>query len=543
MLRWILCFFLLLSLFPLSAKAAPVTVRLALLIGNNNGGAAVEKLRYAEQDARKMRHLLQQLGGYQPRHIWLSLGRRASSVQQTLVKMEWTIRKLRKKHGKRLRLVLLVYYSGHAKRGQLLLGSSRLPFHKLRLFLKRVKASLKLVILDACESGGFMKTRGLKRRKEVFAFPAVNVTPSAKGEVIITATGSQGNAHEDPRLRGGIFTHYLLSGLRGAADRNGDGHVTLEEAYLYSYSRSLERTILSRQGPQRARFSKRLSGYGSLVLTTLSRQRAWLQLKKNVSGEFFVWNHKRDLLLAEVVKSRGKRIILALSPGRYVLQWRRYGGVFHKTITLSNNQRFVLQANGRRLAYHQGAVPRGGPVATVSGDGYQALGEEMLGFGVAASYRMSLGMLTPGLQQGGQFSFLWTLEKAGAPSLTLVFQVGYQYGFSPISDKLKVDQHFADFDIGLLWTLMRRSFLWWGLGGVVRTHSIFQSVQSNAQRARKDLLSFSGGPALLSSLQWGLPKRFFVQANVLAGLRLINLGGEGKVLFDGELTLGIGRRF
>ena len=49
-------------------------------------------------------------------------------------------------------------------------------------------------------------------------------------------------AAEFDHHRHGVFTHYLLAGLGGAADRNRDGTVTLKEAFAYAYPRVLEET-------------------------------------------------------------------------------------------------------------------------------------------------------------------------------------------------------------------------------------------------------------------------------------------------------------
>ncbi len=40
---------------------------------------------------------------------------------------------------------------------------------------------------------------------------------------------------EDHGLRQGVFTYYLLRGLKGQADTNGDYLVTIKELYTYVY--------------------------------------------------------------------------------------------------------------------------------------------------------------------------------------------------------------------------------------------------------------------------------------------------------------------
>jgi uncharacterized caspase-like protein len=54
-----------------------------------------------------------------------------------------------------------------------------------------------------------------------------------KGKIIITASGPNEVSVENDDLGHGVFTYYLLEGLRGAADSDGDGIVTVDEAYGY----------------------------------------------------------------------------------------------------------------------------------------------------------------------------------------------------------------------------------------------------------------------------------------------------------------------
>ncbi len=54
-----------------------------------------------------------------------------------------------------------------------------------------------------------------------------------KGKIILTASGANEVSEEDEKLEHGVFTYYLLEGLRGKADIDGDGLVTVDEAYRY----------------------------------------------------------------------------------------------------------------------------------------------------------------------------------------------------------------------------------------------------------------------------------------------------------------------
>jgi uncharacterized caspase-like protein len=57
----------------------------------------------------------------------------------------------------------------------------------------------------------------------------------AEGEGRVILTASRGNelAQESSTLKHGVFTYFVLEALRGAADRNQDGFITVREVYDY----------------------------------------------------------------------------------------------------------------------------------------------------------------------------------------------------------------------------------------------------------------------------------------------------------------------
>ena len=57
-----------------------------------------------------------------------------------------------------------------------------------------------------------------------------------EGRLVLSASSENQDAFESPELQHGVLTHFLLAGLNGAGDLNGDGHVTVWE--LFEYVRS-----------------------------------------------------------------------------------------------------------------------------------------------------------------------------------------------------------------------------------------------------------------------------------------------------------------
>ena len=114
-------------------------------------------------------------------------------------------------------------------------------------FLKGVSAERVLVVSDACYAGGFseMKPKSIAPSVDLFLQEFRN----SSGRAIITSSKDKQISWEVPELKNSVFTHYLLEGLRGKADKDHDGVVTVNEAYEYAYLRTKDQTE-GRQHPQ-----------------------------------------------------------------------------------------------------------------------------------------------------------------------------------------------------------------------------------------------------------------------------------------------------
>ncbi|NJD20527.1 MAG: hypothetical protein FIA95_14750 [Gemmatimonadetes bacterium] len=71
---------------------------------------------------------------------------------------------------------------------------------------------------------------------------------SAPGRVILSASGANEPSLESRSLGHGVFTYFLLDGLRGAADADANGAITVPEVYGYVARQVPENTGL-RQHP------------------------------------------------------------------------------------------------------------------------------------------------------------------------------------------------------------------------------------------------------------------------------------------------------
>jgi uncharacterized caspase-like protein len=105
--------------------------------------------------------------------------------------------------------------------------------------LEECRSNCQVVILDCCNSGAFGRAGGKGGPDTDLRLPERFVT-QGRGRAILTASRANQRSWEGAPTGevGGpsVFTSALAEGLRtGAADLDGDGYVSVEEAYKYAY--------------------------------------------------------------------------------------------------------------------------------------------------------------------------------------------------------------------------------------------------------------------------------------------------------------------
>jgi len=141
--------------------------------------------------------------------------------------------------------VVIFYFSGHGLEGCFLPVdfdgfNNRLRHEDIRRILKQSKAKHKLCIADACHSGtldysGTLVAKGpapvsLQRFYQEFE-------ESDGGIALLMSSKPEELSLEDHGLRQGVFTYYILRGMNGAADSNGDYIISIRELYSYVYAK------------------------------------------------------------------------------------------------------------------------------------------------------------------------------------------------------------------------------------------------------------------------------------------------------------------
>ena len=114
-----------------------------------------------------------------------------------------------------------------------------LSANELRQYLTQIRSTKQLVLMDACHSGGALKSMNVRAagsdEKAIFQLAR------SSGVVTIASSGSKQFATEFDILKHGVFTYVLLEALNGKAD-NGDSKVTVNEIKLYMEERVPELT-------------------------------------------------------------------------------------------------------------------------------------------------------------------------------------------------------------------------------------------------------------------------------------------------------------
>ncbi|MFV8756747.1 caspase family protein [Nannocystaceae bacterium ST9] len=328
--------------------------RFALLVGANDGGREREQLRYAETDAALFGKALGELGGVASRDRLQLDDPDPATLERAFVELA-KLAAAAEQDGARVQFVF--YYSGHSDESGLLLGGVNFDYKKLRKLIDQVPADVRIAILDSCSSGAITRYKGGKKQDGFLAGGAAEV----RGHAYLTSSSADEAAQESDRIGGSFFTHFLVTGLRGAADADGDRRVTLDEAYRFAFDETLARTEASAGGPQHAAYDIQLTGTGDLVFTDLRKTSAKLEIAADVVGRIYV-RDRRGTLAAELYKAKGSSAItLALEPGDYTLTIDDGNQLHRATVAVRTGKTAALAGDELEDVAIEGTRLRGGP--------------------------------------------------------------------------------------------------------------------------------------------------------------------------------------
>ena len=225
--------------------------KFALVIANTEyQDASFAKLTAPGKDAEEFAHVLRQpdLAAFDDVQVLLNDGE--SKIRRSIARFFVD----RKRDD-----LLLLYFSGHGIRneqGQLFLAAndteikileaSGIPAEFVTQSMNNSRSQRQLLILDCCNSGAF--AHGSKSASGVGKSMGIATAfeGSGFGRVVLTATDATQYAWEGDKVIGdtqkSVFTHFLIEGLKGDADRDGDGRIDVDELYDYAYEQVVHRT-------------------------------------------------------------------------------------------------------------------------------------------------------------------------------------------------------------------------------------------------------------------------------------------------------------
>lgn len=130
----------------------------------------------------------------------------------------------------------------------------------------RYRARHVMFLADACYSGLALSSRAVGLRPAMERYLQAITTRRARVALVAGGAGEQANEWVNEGRRQGLFTHYLLRALDGAADANGDCVITSDEIVAYvkpEVSKQAQLLWGAEQHPQSGR-----SGEGELIFLT-----------------------------------------------------------------------------------------------------------------------------------------------------------------------------------------------------------------------------------------------------------------------------------
>jgi hypothetical protein len=338
---------------PLAPGPVITVRRFALVVGANDGGEDRVVLRYAGTDAEAVSAVLERFGGVAAGDLVRLSDPTPEALLETIEAMSTRIRAARL-GGQHVQFVF--YYSGHSDEQGLLLAGRRVSYQALRRDVQAVPADVRIAVLDSCASGAFTRTKGGAKRAPFLVSPAAEV----KGHAFLTSSSVDEAAQESDRVGGSFFTHYFTTGLRGAADVDGDRMITLTEAYEFAFDETLARTEATRGGAQHAAYDIQLAGSGDLVMTDLRETTARLELPEAIGGRISI-RTAGGALAAELYKPPGSAAVgLALEPGRYQITVDDGTVLWRTEIAVTEGKKAVLERNALVHVPTERTVARGG---------------------------------------------------------------------------------------------------------------------------------------------------------------------------------------
>ena len=131
--------------------------------------------------------------------------------------------------------LVMLYFSGHGLKGSFLPidfdGYNNKLFHEeINEIFKTSPAKYKLCIADACHSGSLFAMKGGTVESTLSNYYK-SLAQAEAGTALIMSSKSNETSLESSGLRQGVFSHFLIRGLKGEADQDENEIVSVQELF------------------------------------------------------------------------------------------------------------------------------------------------------------------------------------------------------------------------------------------------------------------------------------------------------------------------
>ena len=248
-------------------------VKWAVIIGiNDYNDDGITDLDFAVNDAKKLYDLLidKNFGGFKTGNVRLITD--DTEIKPTREDILVALKSLEDNAGPKD--TIFIFFSGHGieEEGESyfftrdtrhnIVADTAVARSRFDRTMNRTQAKIQVMFFDACHSGA----RKDKSGSGAMGPDLANyIEQQVEGRVMLSSCGLDEVAYEDPKSRHGIFTKYLIDGLRGRADDNGDGVVSASEASNYT-STSVKTWAFQNGKKQNPRMRANVSG--QIILTS-----------------------------------------------------------------------------------------------------------------------------------------------------------------------------------------------------------------------------------------------------------------------------------
>jgi hypothetical protein len=325
--------------------------RIALLVGISQfQDPQWRNLRYSEKDARDLAAALKDPARGRFDQVRLLTGPEETTRAAILA----AVRQLQQE-ATRPDDVVVVYFSAHGtlardNQGELkrylvtrdasyrAIGQTALSMDVLKAEFDKLPSRRRLLVLATCHSGSGKSLLPKELEAELAGvksgFYARPLEESSRASLVFAACDWGETAREDEGLRNDIYTHFLIEGLNGAADRNVDGAVTATEAHDHAR----RRTFAFTEGRQRPSAEILEVGADPVVLSG--------SINRVGRPELFSYNPRLDGFTLKVDGEPRTELPggIAVPPGRRVLELTKGDSVLvRREVDVSAGDRLPLE--------------------------------------------------------------------------------------------------------------------------------------------------------------------------------------------------------